>query len=301
MPKLRWQWFFCLPAFTPWSIYSIIIGSSWTTTHDVRRRWYSRQTISANGMKCISGVWWVCKKNKHGIKFGWWEKCYPSNRSGISFLRQLWHLLLTSHSVVNTHFFLPQLIVPVVTFLVILSVNMAVSVHLVRHKRFRAANTLGASLSDRERDNQAIHMLLACAGLYILTQFPSFIYNIFRLIGRYPYCYYFLSEDFVGVFEPIKDVLTSINYSANFLLYYGVSASFRQGLRDLRFSVGERLCPGSYSSGKRPIAAMASTKTTYYNGLSFHGETEDRRRRLEKEQRMERSSLESCTSAPDVD
>jgi hypothetical protein len=178
-----------------------------------------------------------------------------------------------------------QLIVPVVTFLVIFSVNVVVSVHLVRHRKFRNTNTLRGSSQNALKDNQAIHMLLGCAVLYILTQFPGFVYNILQLTQHYPFCNFTFTDNFVAQYSRAIGVTTNINYSVNFLLYYGVSTTFRQGLRDLRHSLRQTtLQYRRHSFFENPThgtgAGKAAGQLTNAYGLG----------------QPYRSSLESCTS-----
>ncbi|OQV23688.1 hypothetical protein BV898_02426 [Hypsibius exemplaris] len=192
------------------------------------------------------------------------------------------------------------LIVPVITFLVILSVNLAVSIQLLKHQKFRRANTLGRNHPDSvTKDHQAIHMLLACAVLYILTQFPAFVYNILQILQHYPFCSLTFTDNFVANYTRAIGVTVNINYSANFLLYYGVSTTFRQGLRDFKHAVIVASgCSRNPALTHKPILGPhASTKTNYYTGFMTNGAEDIYGRHGEEKKRNPRFSLESVDTS----
>ena len=139
-----------------------------------------------------------------------------------------------------------------ITFLVILSVNLVVCVLLAHQRDFRWQNSTYSANCHRPidqqrpssvsptpgpvRDHQAVYMLLACALLYITTQAPVFVFNVLKLLQHAPFCRWTFTEDSLAKYTRAVGVTININYSVNFLLYYGVSTMFRQGLHQLRLS-----------------------------------------------------------------
>lgn len=122
--------------------------------------------------------------------------------------------------------------IPVMNFVCILGLNLAVSIQLLLQRRFRTLHAR-SSCDDIPKDNQAIQMLLACAAVYVITQFPIFIYNILRLQQRYPNCAFVFTDQMQAIFNRLNSVAINLNYSVNFFLYYGISSSFRRGFFQL--------------------------------------------------------------------
>src|SRR4051812_36268997 len=77
-----------------------------------------------------------------------------------------------------------QLLLPMLTFVAVLIMNgILIRVILRKHRKRQLelqASTLPSSPSKTE--NNAYKMLAACALLYLLTQFPSFVANILELL-----------------------------------------------------------------------------------------------------------------------
>lgn len=174
------------------------------------------------------------------------------------------------------------------TFLIILSVNLVVFVALARQRRFAFHEPSGSSSSCRRleeaqrsvstspppaplRDHQAVYMLLACALLYITTQAPAFVFNVLKLVQHAPFCRWTFTEASLATFARAVGLTININYSVNFLLYYGVSSMFRQGLYQLgqstknpfqyrksqmsAFSTNTNRWPATATKDKKAIAA----------------------------------------------
>ncbi|XP_055348091.1 uncharacterized protein LOC129595189 [Paramacrobiotus metropolitanus] len=124
---------------------------------------------------------------------------------------------------------------PLINFLAILVINTIVAMHLLIQRRFRALHVRISSVSDTDaaKEKPLIHMLLVAAVFYVVTQMPAFVWNLWTILINRPFCYDDVAEETRVYFMRFTSIATNVNYSLNFLLYYGVSRAFRRGCREV--------------------------------------------------------------------
>ncbi|XP_055348090.1 probable G-protein coupled receptor frpr-1 [Paramacrobiotus metropolitanus] len=128
------------------------------------------------------------------------------------------------------------IIVPVLNFAIILTLNSIVAVCLCRQRRFRTLYVHSSATNpdvDAGKDGAAIQMLLTVALFYIVTQSPKVVFNLWIAVSASPLCYTPPTENQHAILLRLSDIIFIANYSCNFLLYYGVSSAFRKGCRQL--------------------------------------------------------------------
>ena len=86
--------------------------------------------------------------------------------------------------------------------------------------RYQHSNPGGTSASAR--------ILLGCALLYTLTQFPTAISNFLELLAAKPFCWYDYKISHQRMVMPITNTILLCNYTFNFVVYCIASRRFRQ-------------------------------------------------------------------------
>ena len=122
-----------------------------------------------------------------------------------------------------------QSIIPIANFLIIFCGNIALGIKLTKRRKMKDKRDNTRTVS---RDAQAISMLFAGVICYSITQFPAFVYNTLIVAARSPFCAFELTDNVRAVLEHTTAALVNVNYSINFLLYFGISKEFRQAIRD---------------------------------------------------------------------
>ena len=122
--------------------------------------------------------------------------------------------------------------------MVISSFNIGVGLRLARQKKFRFVHAHNGKKELHQetqpaKDNQAVQMLVASVMVYVITQFPLFVFNILEAARLWPFCSAKLSEESMAIYIKINGILIAFNYSTNFLWYFAVSPAFREELRQL--------------------------------------------------------------------
>jgi hypothetical protein len=124
-----------------------------------------------------------------------------------------------------------QAIIQMGTFLAILVLNILLLRVILRRRDLQVIQ----KKTDRDWrsgvDKGAVAMLAVCVVLYLVTQMPGFVGNVLYLLDKG--CVRQLSATTAAVLAPILNICLNVNFSANFLLYYGANSNFRKGVKSL--------------------------------------------------------------------
>ena len=124
------------------------------------------------------------------------------------------------------------MLLPLSTFVVILLLNAVILQEILHTSRERKAYLLGiqSNVDISKNDQRAQRLLGACVMIYLVTQFPVSLINIFFV------CF----KDNISTTELtimrlmyIRTVLLDLNYSSNFYVYCFASPRFQESLNEL--------------------------------------------------------------------
>ena len=125
----------------------------------------------------------------------------------------------------------PQAVIQIVNFLLICIFNALLLLVIAEQKAERGLLALPSEGRQSKVDRGAVALLFSCVLLYLATQAPAFIYNVWDLLSRS--CISQMSSHTKMILAPMLNVLLNLNSSANFMLYCGASPKFRKGVRKL--------------------------------------------------------------------
>ena len=91
----------------------------------------------------------------------------------------------------------------------------------------RSAGSNSCTMQEKTYSDN-IRILLGCALLYTVTQFPTVISNILLLLSEEPVCWYDYKLEQQMLVKPITNIFLLCNYTFNFVVYCVASAKFRQ-------------------------------------------------------------------------
>ena len=151
----------------------------------------------------------------------------PVNDAAVVFLNEIYLIMVS-------------VIVPFVTFFLVVFCSVLLAISLRRSQSWRNANRATSNITehteggpkpgkDQSKEAKAVKMVITVATVFIITNIPSCVQIIavmtipeFSITGPYSYMYNVTGMAFFGV--------NSINSGANLVIYYRMSNKFRQSL-----------------------------------------------------------------------
>ena len=180
-----------------------------------------------------------------------------------------------------------QIVMPLLSFLVILTLNLLLAKVIVAANHQRKSQLLADQLlpANSNTDRNAQKLLTACVTLYLCTQFPAGILNILSVWNSYLPA---SQQPFGRELNHIRTPLLDINYSSNFYVYCLASPRFRKSL--MRHVSERRTSTSGTLPHQKPL--LKGNHKVIHGSLTHHAS--------KRPQRGVRNLIGKTTSAPAV-